>query len=492
MPVDRGVVGVVGVGVQSNLRLLKHAPLLLAAMLMAVLPPHALLVLHARAEHGGDQDSYSAICAVARDENNYILEWVEYHKCLGIGKIYLYDHGSAEPMSNQITEHIDSGFVHYIPFRGEHTKLGKDDGYADNLTKFSRTIQGKVYKDCLDNYATRHRFIGFIDPDEFLVLHDQSITSVDELLKRYEPYGGVSFYWVLFGSGGHRLHATDWVTRAYTKCTRHTSNYNTQFKSFLNTALQPTMYSPHRAMFGAETNTSYLVDENEARIPSGRNKNSTHGIAAVYHYVTKSKQDFEKKMQRGGGAGVTRPRDYLRKLDLACTEVCHDAALTYERLCGAEEGGGSGSRSGGGAATVGAVTTGDAAAAVGAREGEASDSSAVPGGGGEAAEQLQRGGSAVVVQWPETARRRRDGSRNAGAAGPGSQGGAGRTGAATAAGEAVPEGAAAVGAAPLAGGSGGFEAGAAAAAEGESSPPPNSLFAIDLQLRLQDRLLGLA
>ena len=27
--------------------------------------------------------SYSALCAVARDENRYIREWVEYHRCMG-------------------------------------------------------------------------------------------------------------------------------------------------------------------------------------------------------------------------------------------------------------------------------------------------------------------------------------------------------------------------------------------------------------------------
>jgi hypothetical protein len=34
---------------------------------------------------------------------------------------------------------------------------------------------------------------------------------------------------------------------------------------------------------------SYLVDEKSNRIAPGRNKNATHDIAAVYHYVTKSR-----------------------------------------------------------------------------------------------------------------------------------------------------------------------------------------------------------
>ena len=32
---------------------------------------------------------------------------------------------------------------------------------------------------------------------------------------------------------------------------------------------------------------------------------------AVYHYVSKSLEDFETKVLRGGGAGITRDREYF-------------------------------------------------------------------------------------------------------------------------------------------------------------------------------------
>lgn len=37
----------------------------------------------AHAEQLASSAGYSAICAIGRDENENILEWVEYHKCLG-------------------------------------------------------------------------------------------------------------------------------------------------------------------------------------------------------------------------------------------------------------------------------------------------------------------------------------------------------------------------------------------------------------------------
>ena len=79
----------------------------------------------------------------------------------------------------------------------------------------------------------------------------------------------------------------------------------------------------------------HLVDENEEPIASGRNKESSHIHASVYHYVTKSRQDFNEKMARGGGAGVTRQRSYLDRINQGCTETCYEAPLLYARLCGA-------------------------------------------------------------------------------------------------------------------------------------------------------------
>ena len=164
---------------------------------------------------------------------------------------------------------------------------------------------------------------------------DPRVDSVDDLLRDYEKHPGLSVYWVTLGSSGHKVRPRGWVTGSYTKCTPDSSFYNTQFKTFANTAFKPTMYSPHRAVFATGgQDDPYMVNELFQRIARGRNKNSTHERAAVYHYATKSREEFLKKLKRGGGAGVTRPRNYLAVLDKACTRTCDGAIKTYERFCG--------------------------------------------------------------------------------------------------------------------------------------------------------------
>ena len=56
---------------------------------------------------------------------------------------------------------------------------------------------------------------------------------------------------------------------------------------------------------------------------------------AVYHYVTKSKEEFQAKVQRGGGAGVTRSMDYFDTLNAQALAQCEGAAETKKRLCSA-------------------------------------------------------------------------------------------------------------------------------------------------------------
>ncbi|KAJ9518800.1 hypothetical protein QJQ45_026089, partial [Haematococcus lacustris] len=304
---------------------------------------------------GTAAQQYSAICVVAKDENMYVREWLTYHRCLGVDKVYLYDHSSTLPLRQGIEDLIASGYVQYIPFTGSHVRY--THGFSSDLQRFQTTIQGQVYKDCLAQFSGRHTFMGFIDVDEFVAFHEPGLTDINSLLRRYEAYGGLSLYWVLLGSSGHLQPPAAGVVASYRQCLPRRHKANTQFKTFVNTAFRsenagglamigqphhlvsscrsPTMYSPHRASFATSVATAYLVDENMRRIAKGRNKNSTHGVAAVYHYATKSRADFEAKRRRGGGAGVTRPSKYLRTLDAQCTAMCLAVMQTWNEACAA-------------------------------------------------------------------------------------------------------------------------------------------------------------
>ncbi|KAG1675990.1 hypothetical protein FOA52_014234 [Chlamydomonas sp. UWO 241] len=309
--------------------------------------------------------TYSAICAVGRDENAYVREWAEHHLCLGIGTIHLYDHESAVGMDGPLRDLIDGGRVTYDRFEGHHKRFAT--GFSSSLARFAKTAQGHAYAACLSKYGGAHTFVGFIDIDEFLALHDPKARAINDVLREYEPFGGVAFHWRVLGSSGHRVRPDAPVAQTYTACLPPGHELNRQVKSFVNTAANPVMVSPHRATFGVKSfvNTAAngrgdgtehrgksgggqstdagtaaafdptwsLVDEAFLPLKWGLRNRGVWGRVAVYHFVTKSWAEFEHKARRGGGAGVTRNASHFHKVDKQATDTCTGVVDTWQRFC---------------------------------------------------------------------------------------------------------------------------------------------------------------
>ncbi|GAX84157.1 hypothetical protein CEUSTIGMA_g11580.t1 [Chlamydomonas eustigma] len=357
--------------------------------------------------HGELRNGYSAICAVARNEHLYIEEWIEYHLCLGIDKIYLYDHESDIPLERILLRDIPTTVNRVIVqrFKGHHKRF--KEGFSSKMERFMKTAQGYAYWHCLQHYSSQHSFIGFIDVDEFLVINDAQALNINSILRDYEPYGGVSFHWRTVGSSGHDRRPNNSVVDSYTACFPEHHEVHRQIKSFVNTRFQPVMHSPHRALFrrkrrkdygtsaseshakrrvltseapsiaplhlqrqnlslreflrnssvrgrlrrksrileerrqssdseavgGPDIDSPSLVDEKYRVLKSGLTNVATWDRIAVYHYVTKSREDFEAKVERGGGAGVTRKLEYFDQVNQQTTNICTGAQDSRDRFC---------------------------------------------------------------------------------------------------------------------------------------------------------------
>lgn len=92
------------------------------------------------------------LCAIAKLENQYIREWVEYHKDLGFDNIVLYDNNDVdgERFEEVIGDYVDNGYVILKDWRG------------------AKFIQIPAYNDCYHEFSDRYDWIGFWDIDEFL------------------------------------------------------------------------------------------------------------------------------------------------------------------------------------------------------------------------------------------------------------------------------------------------------------------------------------
>jgi hypothetical protein len=82
------------------------------------------------ARRGGQRRSgaYVALCAIMKDQNADVREWVAHHAGLGVGKIYITDSGSARPLGREIADYIASGLVDYFYRRAAGSRSGARAG----------------------------------------------------------------------------------------------------------------------------------------------------------------------------------------------------------------------------------------------------------------------------------------------------------------------------------------------------------------------------
>ena len=109
-----------------------------------------------------------ALCAIGKNENLYIREWVEWYKNIGISKIFLYDNNEkeGERFEDVINDYIQIGFVEIIDVRGvEKGCVYDNDGI---------NLQPKCYIDCYENRVNDFDWVCFFDIDEFLTFKDNN------------------------------------------------------------------------------------------------------------------------------------------------------------------------------------------------------------------------------------------------------------------------------------------------------------------------------
>jgi len=131
-----------------------------------------------------------ALCAIAKNENLYIREWIEYYKMLGINKIILYDNNevNGEKFEDVINDYIENGFVEIVDRRGIVIQ--------DN--KYGKSTQGKAYHDCYYNNYKNYDWLLFFDIDEFLAIN-YKYKNIYEFLNDFNNYDGIKVQWKMYG-----------------------------------------------------------------------------------------------------------------------------------------------------------------------------------------------------------------------------------------------------------------------------------------------------
>ena len=139
-----------------------------------------------------------AICAIFKDEAPYLLEWLAFHKMIGVDFFFLYNNGS------------DDGGADLI----------RRSSFARNVTLIDwpdRPGQLAAYNHFRVNHARRFTWAAFIDIDEFIM--PVAGSSIRDILVRkvYQPYAAILLQWLVFGPSGHNRRPEGLVIENYTR-----------------------------------------------------------------------------------------------------------------------------------------------------------------------------------------------------------------------------------------------------------------------------------
>jgi hypothetical protein len=93
-----------------------------------------------------------ALCAIAKNENKYIKEYVNFYHDIGVSKIFLYDNNDidGEKYQDDLKEELKRNYVEIIDFRGKI--IAQNDAYNECYSNNNYKYDWFIIADCDEFY----------------------------------------------------------------------------------------------------------------------------------------------------------------------------------------------------------------------------------------------------------------------------------------------------------------------------------------------------
>lgn len=161
------------------------ALLIMLCMLSFCCYPHPLT---AKKQQAKEKFSLSAT-AIFNNEAQFLREWIEYYRLLGVEHFYLYNNLSTDNYHDVLKPYVENGIVELIEWPERASNWGEWDA-----------LQVAAYRNAIERAKNETRWLAIIDIDEFIVpVKDDHLKT---FLKKYEnsSFGGICLMWSFFGT----------------------------------------------------------------------------------------------------------------------------------------------------------------------------------------------------------------------------------------------------------------------------------------------------
>lgn len=239
-----------------------------------------------------------AICAIAKNEEAYLREWIDYHLSIGFEKIYLYNNNDEdqEQLENLLEDYISQNILEIIDVRGRWA------------------WQKKSYNNFVKEHKRDISWAAFIDIDEFITLSPQ-YSSIREYLAKADALGfsAVHLNWKIYGDND-LIYKTDQpvLERFKESCDNPAvQKVNWHVKTIARVCDIVRFSSPHYACYTGQWCNSDLV---KVKQPLSPFTPPVYNHAFIRHYLTKTMEEFiEYKIRKGRADILISLQDHMNE-----------------------------------------------------------------------------------------------------------------------------------------------------------------------------------
>jgi hypothetical protein len=225
-----------------------------------------------------------AIICIAKNEDQYIEEWSNYHLKLGFDDIVIYQ--------NNWKCKLEHPNIKLVNFPGNH-------------------VQMEAYNDFIKNHKNDYDWAAFIDCDEFIHLKKHS--NIKEFISEYHNDFGISMNWYMFGSNNKLVRDNENKNSLIKQFILRDKDVNRHIKTLLNLKSESKMSFPHNP-------TNKLMDTNGKFFYGPFNENGPTDVVQLNHYYYKTYEDWLILCERGQAdySPTKTPKLWLNNTHVFC------------------------------------------------------------------------------------------------------------------------------------------------------------------------------
>lgn len=203
-----------------------------------------------------------ALICIAKNEDKYIQEWIDYHFKIGFDHIFIY--------ANDWDYKNDNPNIKVIKYNGVNKQLS-------------------AYQHFIDNNIGIYDWGAFIDVDEFLVLKKHK--NIKDFILECGTEDCLAVNWIMFGDNGlNEIEDGDYSV--LNRFTKRSKTCNVHIKSICKITPDLFFLYPH------STNKLW-VDPNGNKGFGPVNYLANNDVAQLNHYYCKTKKEFISKLNMG-------------------------------------------------------------------------------------------------------------------------------------------------------------------------------------------------